>query len=185
MGHEGLAVPALLDNEVYPVLDLTNLQQLDEYLYSGFGDTSDEIAANDPIGQFSLLDAVDLYPESHDLAIENVTASHLKSTNNTTGFLTRLRTSEPLAQQCTNLVMDALCAIPEQMLRRVTFPPFVHPHWDRPSLPEPLAICMRIAQMFSSRTSDIKPFIWRTILAEQRRVIEQVCIYSPLPYLFH
>jgi hypothetical protein len=186
MGQEELSVPGLFDFGDNPLLDLTNLQQLDQHPYSGFGgfgDASDEIAANDPIGQFSLPDDVDLFPESHDLTIGNVTTSHLNSANNT-GFLTRLRTSEPLAQQSANLVMEALCAIPEQMLRRVTLPPFIHPHWDRPAMPEPLAICMRIAQIFASRTPDIKPFIWRTMLAEQRRVVEQVCISFPLPYIF-
>lgn len=183
MSQQELAVPGLFDFGDNPVLDLTNLQQLDQHPYSGFGDASDEVAANDPIGQFSLLDDIDLYLESHGPTIRNWTTSHLNLANNT-GFLTRLRTSGPLTQLSANLVMEALCAIPEQMVRRTTLPPFIHPHWYRPSMPEPLAICMRIAQMFTSRTPDIKPFIWRTILAEQRRVIEQVCIPSLLLYAF-
>lgn len=157
-----------------------NIPQLDQHPYSELDDASN---TNDPIGRFSLLDDVDLSSEAQGLAIEELTSDYPNSTSNS-GFLTRLHKSEPLVKQSASLVMDAICAIPEQMLRRETFPPFIHPHWNRPAMPEPLAICMRIAQMFASRTPDIKPFIWRTILAEQRRILKQVRISFPLLYKF-
>jgi hypothetical protein len=116
------------------------------------------------------------HQDASDHIIE-VGASVVSSDNSILGekrYLTRLRSTESLSQQSCNLVMDALCAIPEQMLRKSTFPPFIHAHWGRESLPEPLAVCMRIAQMFASRSSNIEPFIWRTILAEQRRFVELV-----------
>lgn len=89
------------------------------------------------------------------------------------GYLTRLHRSTPVAQQCALLLFEALCSIPEQMLRRETFPPFIHAYWNQP-LPEPIAVCVQIAQIFSRRTDETRPFIWRTILAEQRRVLEKV-----------
>lgn len=183
LSQEELSLPGLFDLGDNSVLDLANLPQLDQHPYGGFGNSGDEIAPNELAGQFPLLEDVDLPPESHELSIGSLVTSNFEPANNT-GLLTRLRTSEPLARQCTNLVMEALCAIPEQMLRKVTLPPFIHPHWDRPAMPEPLAICMRIAQMFSSRTPDIKSFIWRTILAEQKRIVKLVCYLLPLPSVF-
>lgn len=95
-------------------------------------------------------------------------------------ILARLRMSDPVSQHNTTLVIQALRAFPRMMLRRQTFPPFIHPHWHRPStatkiaLPEPLANCMSVAHIFASLTSETKPFLWRTIRAEQRRFIDEV-----------
>lgn len=174
--QENLPTPSSFDVGDDPVLDLIDLQQLDQYSHSGLGDANTELAPNGFFEQPSLFDDVNLLvsSESHDLTITHLNTRNDNSADNSR-YLTRRRAPEPLMQQSANLVMEALCAIPEQMLRRVTLPPFIHPHWDRPSLPEPLAICMRIAQMFVTRTPDIEPFIWRTILAEQRRVVDQVC----------
>ena len=182
MGEQEPSISELFDFGNNSIVDLSGLQQLDHYPYSGISENGDELTANVSVGNFSLLGDVDLSTESHDLTIESLTDSHLSLTRDMS-FLTRLRKSGPLAQQSAELVMEAICAIPEQMTRRVTFPPFIHPHWNRTDLPEPLAVCMRIAQMFASRTSDIKPFIWRTIRAEQRHALDQVSI-SLLPYIF-
>ncbi|KIM97235.1 hypothetical protein OIDMADRAFT_168993 [Oidiodendron maius Zn] len=98
----------------------------------------------------------------------------------TVGTLEHVRILDPVAQHGATLVMQALRAIPEKMLRRETFPPFIHPHPHRQALPEPLAICMRIAQIFATRTLDIRSFIWRTIKAEQARVLTEVNTLSKL-----
>jgi len=94
------------------------------------------------------------------------------------GCLTRLRKPHLVAEHDAGLIVDALCAIPGQMTRRETFPCFIHPHWNR-NMPESLTICMHLAQTFASRSQDIKPFLWRSILAEQRRVMQQVSRYRP------
>lgn len=95
-------------------------------------------------------------------------------------YLTRLRRSTPVAQQSALLLFEALCAIPEQMMRKETFPPFIYPYWNH-SVPEPISVCVQIARMFSKRTAETKLFIWRTILNEQRRIVEKVRI-QPLVY---
>lgn len=87
-------------------------------------------------------------------------------------YLTRLGETDPIIGHDACLVIDALCAIPAQMTRRETFPCFIHPHWGR-KLPESLTICMHLAQMYTSRSMEIRPFIWRSILAEQTRVKQQ------------
>lgn len=109
--------------------------------------------------------------ESHDPFDFNPDSFQMPSS---TPSLTLVKSTESLTQQNTNLILESLCAVPEQMLRRATFPSFIHPHWDCAEMPEALAICIHIAQMFASRSAEVGPFIWRTILAEQRRALEQV-----------
>ena len=179
-----MSVPGFSDTRDEPGSAITNLQLFGGHSYSEFSDATKEVVVNESVAQvflFDDFDASDSFPELYDPTVGELTTSHLKSANNA-GFLARLCTAEYLPQQSADLVMEALCAIPEQMLRRATFPPFIHPHWHRPSLPEPLAICTQIAYIFASRTPEIRPFIWRTILAEQQRTLDQVCTLGPIPY---
>jgi hypothetical protein len=73
-----------------------------------------------------------------------------------------------------------LRSFPTMMLRRETFPWFIHPHSQLLSkstgapLPEALSNCMSIAQMFASRTSETKYFLRQTIRAEHRRFMSEV-----------
>jgi hypothetical protein len=77
----------------------------------------------------------------------------------------------------------------------VTLPPFIHLR-SRPSLrktysnnlvalPEPLAICSSIMQMYMAKSPGNVAFIWRTIQAESQRIEDEVSIMSwklwPLP----
>ncbi|KAL7903767.1 hypothetical protein GGI35DRAFT_465288 [Trichoderma velutinum] len=72
-----------------------------------------------------------------------------------------------------NFVVDqlthALYAFPQMMMRRQTFPPFIHAHWHMSELPETIANCMSIAQIYATRTPETKPFLWRMIGAELQR----------------
>jgi Fungal Zn(2)-Cys(6) binuclear cluster domain len=100
-------------------------------------------------------------------------------------FLARLRMPDPVSQYSAILVVQTLRALPQMMLRRQTFPPFIHPHWHhsstatRTAVPEPLANCMSVAHIFASLTSETKPFLWRTIRAEQCRFIDEVRLQFP------
>lgn len=104
--------------------------------------------------------------------IESWVTSHVKSNN--VGTMAHLRRANPLAQQNATLMMQSLRAFPRGMLRRDTFPPFIHPQLYSDSLPEPLSICMRLAHVFVSREPDLGSFLWRTIKAEQLRVLSEV-----------
>ncbi|KAH9893774.1 hypothetical protein F4778DRAFT_748450 [Xylariomycetidae sp. FL2044] len=104
--------------------------------------------------------------------IENFKSTSLGSFSDV-GDLTQLRKPDPTAQQGAVMLLQSLRSYPEKMLRRDNFPPFVHPQWYRQALPEPLAICMKISQMFTTRTPEILPFLWRTIRAEQIRVLKE------------
>lgn len=73
-----------------------------------------------------------------------------------------------------SLLSQAISAFPQMMLRRQTFPPFIHAHWHLPSLPETLANCMSIAQLFATRTAETRPFLWRTIGIEVKRLQDEV-----------
>ncbi|KAK4552086.1 hypothetical protein LTR86_010622 [Recurvomyces mirabilis] len=99
--------------------------------------------------------------------------AHSSSIERTT-YLTERISFDPIANHNADCIVQTLCAMPDQMLRRETFPCFIHPQWDQKALPEPLAVCMRIAKIFASRTPEIIPFIWRTILAETRRAVAMV-----------
>lgn len=130
MNQEELSVAGLFDFGDKPALDLADLQPLDQYAHSGLADASEQLVFNDFMGQSSLLDNANRFPESQELAIGNPATSHFNSATKT-GFLTLLHAPEPLVKQSENLVMEALCAVPEQMIRRETLPSFIHPHWGR------------------------------------------------------
>lgn len=88
-------------------------------------------------------------------------------------YLGTVVSSSSVAQYSADLILESLYAIPEQMRRRETFPPFIHGHWCQYELPEPLAICVQVANMYSS-ASYIRNFVWRSILAEQQRAVQRL-----------
>ncbi|CAH0025799.1 unnamed protein product [Clonostachys rhizophaga] len=81
---------------------------------------------------------------------------------------------DPISHFTANIVMQTLCAFPQMMLRRETFPPFIHGHWHctesaaAVSLPKPLVSCMGLAQIFASHNADTRPFLWEKTREEQR-----------------
>lgn len=87
---------------------------------------------------------------------------------------------QSVAQHNADLIIRSVRAFPTMMLRRETFPWYIHKHSSmvfkptQDSLPEPLSNCMSIAQMFSLRTPDTRTFLWRTIRAEYRRLGSEV-----------
>ncbi|KAF4772899.1 hypothetical protein HER10_EVM0005040 [Colletotrichum scovillei] len=78
-----------------------------------------------------------------------------------------------------NMIKQALRSYPEMMLRRSTFPPFIHQYQDKSHLPEPLANCMGIAILFVSRNPDTSSFLWQSIRKEQDRNLSEVGIVHP------
>ncbi|KAF2122558.1 hypothetical protein BDV96DRAFT_2257 [Lophiotrema nucula] len=91
-----------------------------------------------------------------------------------------IKTYKPHAQHNANLIIQALRALPTMMLRRNTFPWFIHSHAHllsnppKTSLPEALSTCMSISHMFASRMPETRPFLWCTIRAEYRRFINEM-----------
>jgi hypothetical protein len=88
-----------------------------------------------------------------------------------------------------DLIIQSWRAFPTMMLRRETFPFFIHPQSPRPvvvegtsSLPEAISNCMAISQMFASSTDETKPILWRNIELEYRRLVDDVCISLPSTY---
>lgn len=88
-----------------------------------------------------------------------------------------IQPGRPHAQHNADLIIQSLRSFPTMMLRRETFPWFIHPHSQLLSkstdaaLPEALSNCMSIAQMFVSRTPETKHFLRQTIGAESRRFV--------------
>ncbi|KAJ5246265.1 hypothetical protein N7468_001248 [Penicillium chermesinum] len=101
------------------------------------------------------------------------------------GFLTRLPIDDPIAQRHAAYLIQILRPFPQMMARKASFPPFIHQNWhhgDGPkaqkTLPEPIGNCMRIAQMFASRTPDTRDFVWSAIRTEQRRLMVQLMEFT-------
>ncbi|KAM0815745.1 putative C6 zinc finger domain containing protein [Seiridium cardinale] len=93
------------------------------------------------------------------------------------GTLARLQPKDPVAQHNIRLIVNSMRAYPYMMLRRETFPPFIHPQWHRqnpPTLPWPLANCMGIASLFVSRTTETKLLLWETVRSESQRCLDEM-----------
>ncbi|KAL3601701.1 hypothetical protein FPOAC2_05972 [Fusarium poae] len=95
------------------------------------------------------------------------------------GDLTRVPRRLSNLQHASRIVMQMLYAYPQMMLRRQTFPPFIHPQWHQQILPDTLGNCMGIAQLFASRTAETGPFLWKMINAEQNRLRDKLCTFTP------
>jgi hypothetical protein len=81
------------------------------------------------------------------------------------------------------LLMQILKSFPKMMLRRETFPPFIHAHCtsadlvsNSSELIEPLANCMTVAQLFYSATGSSRKLVWRMIRMEIERVVQDVSV---------
>jgi hypothetical protein len=77
------------------------------------------------------------------------------------------------------MAIGILRSIPEQMRRRETLPPFIHPYCygsvnDNWQLPTALANAMMIAQMFHERTAENQSLLWQTVNLEQARLRAEV-----------
>jgi hypothetical protein len=90
------------------------------------------------------------------------------------GSLVKVSNRLSSLQHASRVIMQMLYAYPQMMLRRQNFPPFVNPHWHEKRLPDTLATCMSIAQLFAARTPETESFLWRTISAEEERFRDQV-----------
>lgn len=151
----------------------SGLDRIQEDVYGGINFT----AQDDASWQFSNSNEVDDFLLNNELSMSDLLHSpeqHIDSLH----YLVKISPEKPIVRHNANLILEAICAIPEQMLRRNTLPPFIHPHWHLLDMPEPLAVCMELAQLFSRRTPATSEFLWRTILAESRRVIEQIPLLS-------
>jgi hypothetical protein len=95
-------------------------------------------------------------------------------------LLSILRKDRPHAQHNADIIIQSLRAFPTMMLRKETFPWFIHPHTHLlfkstdGALPEALSNCMSIAQLFASRTAETNKFLWRAIRVEYHGFVEKV-----------
>lgn len=76
----------------------------------------------------------------------------------------------------TELAFSMFAAFPQMMTRTKTLPPFMHIPTFSYAMPERIATCQSIAQLFAARTAETSPFLWRTIDAEVSRISEEVCL---------
>jgi hypothetical protein len=88
----------------------------------------------------------------------------------------------------TSIALGQLYSYPMMLIRGHRLPPFIHPQCtineelapacadsgSHQCLPQPLAICANMVQMFYSRTPATTDFVWETIYAEQARLHYEV-----------
>jgi hypothetical protein len=161
-------------------------------ILSGFQQRSEpELSSMTSIGQ-NHGDAVNLMPwESNDIQsflfpILERRQSIPMALRQHPDCLTRRPVPKPTSQPIVRLIVQTLRSYPIMMLRRETFPPFIHPQWQSqsvPALPVPLANCMSIAQLFASRTLETKPFLWNLILTETKRFVDEVRASFPIWFM--
>ncbi|KAH8700135.1 hypothetical protein BGW36DRAFT_373498 [Talaromyces proteolyticus] len=85
------------------------------------------------------------------------------------------------------ILLGKLTSYPQKMIGGHPLPPFIHPQCvlqersqeecvskgTHTCLPESLAICASLVQMFFTKTSTSTAFVWRTINAEHRRMYNE------------
>lgn len=91
------------------------------------------------------------------------------------GHFTKNKVQTSHRKTFVNMIVDMIHAYPRMMMRRETFPPFIHScfpaggnHEDGSRLPEHLTNCMGIAQLFAVCNDDTRLFVWGAIWAEMR-----------------
>ena len=95
-------------------------------------------------------------------------------------LLATFQDKRPHAQHNADIIIQSLRSFPTMMLRRETFPWFIHPlshllsKQAGATLPEALSSCMSIVQMFASRTPETKHLLSRAIRIEYRRFLVEV-----------
>ena len=104
--------------------------------------------------------------------------------NDPAKFQSIVYSGRPHAQHNADLIVQALRSFPTMMLRKETFPWFIHPRsYISPTdttVPKALSSCMAISQVFISRTPETLQFLRQSIGAECRKFTSEVEII-PFP----
>jgi hypothetical protein len=93
-----------------------------------------------------------------------------------TRSMMRRRLGRPQMLTQATLIIQILASFPAMVLRKETFPPFIHSHSfsaitnTEYNMPEALINCMSLAQLFKTRTKENSPFLWKNIRMEHERL---------------
>ncbi|KAJ8131738.1 hypothetical protein O1611_g1891 [Lasiodiplodia mahajangana] len=97
----------------------------------------------------------------------------------------RLLQPSVLSQPNAICILEVLRTYPTRMTSRETFPPFIHSCWGKRApdgtlgeLPQPIASCMSVSQLFAARNPETLGFLWRAIEVEQKAFFENSYRYS-------
>jgi len=122
-------------------------------------------------------------PSLSNIAITAVTSP--TSDQILAGHFTKREAQTSIQQTYTKMIIDMIHAYPRMMIRRETFPPFVHaylspcdPKDNQNRLPESLMNCVGISQLFTARNEDTRSFVWATIRAEMRQFKNQISMFD-------
>lgn len=96
--------------------------------------------------------------------------------------IARIKMSDSVAQNNTTVILQALHSYPQMLIRRETFPPFIHPKWDEISASaeaissKSLSTCMSIAKSFYSIPLGARTGMWDIIRSEEQRFTDEVSV---------
>jgi hypothetical protein len=100
--------------------------------------------------------------------------------------LRTLKMGDPIAQHSAAMILQVFRSFPRMMLKRETFPCFIHPRWNEYSggglnllHQEPLVNCMRIVNIFTAKSHESRSSMWSMIRAEEIRFGEFVSYKNP------
>lgn len=119
-----------------------------------------------------------------DCAVESDGVFYPPTDTVTFRALQHLPIRNPATQHSATLALNTIKSFPEMMLRRQTFPPFVHPLWHLNTLPPVLENCTSIAQLFVARTSTNRDFVWKCIENEERTIRKELVTSSKYDMLY-
>lgn len=145
--------------------------------------TSDSLGFNKawPVDQFTLNQQVQDMLRESDLRLDvslSYDLSPFTPITEIAPYNFKMNRMSSASKAYATMIIDMIRPYPQMMMRRETFPPFVHPHLKADGengLPFPLKNCMSIAQMFFARNADTRSFVWSTIRSEMNDLVMNVC----------
>jgi hypothetical protein len=129
----------------------------------------------------NMLDLTDQSVLTASFPIPPASSYFPRSLDDSNRCIIRRRLINPHAQTHATLIIQILASFPTMMLRKDTFPPFIHPRsfsaipGKEYDMPEALANCMSLAQLFKMRTKENSRFLWKSIRLEHERLWREVC----------
>jgi hypothetical protein len=156
------------------------------YIPSEACPTSDSLGFNKkwPVGRLNLSQQVQDMLRESDLRLDvslSYDLSPFTPITEIAPYSFNVNRMSSVSKAYAKMIIDMIRPYPQMMMRRETFPPFIHPHLTtngEDGLPFPLKNCMSIAQMFFGQNADTRSFVWSTIRNEMNDLVMNVCFQS-------
>lgn len=85
--------------------------------------------------------------------------------------------ADPVAQHSAGVILESVRGLPLMMASRETFSWFSHGFWYQPKLPQSIARCSELANLYTSRAS-AEDNLWSAVNEENRQLLRDLPGYS-------